>query len=131
MADTGVKASFSFNGQVYDEDDCVSGWNLNDSINEVVYQCGGMDKGAAGTRSADFSVSLGLSATDVDKVQALAPGQKAAFEAHPAGDSAGYIEVTATEALIRQANKSAPTNGIITMDVQIRLNDITLGTATT
>lgn len=131
MPDTGKLASFSFAGTVYDEDDCVSGWSLNDAINEVIYQCGGQDQAAAGTRSTTFSVSLGLAANDVTKVNALAPGTSGAFEAHPGGDTAGYIEVTATDSLVTAANQSAPVNGIITLDVTIRLNDVAIGTATT
>lgn len=130
MADTGLLASFKFDNEVYDEDDCLSGWSLADQIQEVIYQCGGMEKGAAGPRSAVFNVALGLAADDTAKVSALYPGATGAFEAHPAGDTPSYIEVTATDALVRVANKSAPANGIITLDLQIRLNDITLGTAT-
>lgn len=129
MAVSGKDASFDFGGVVYDSDDCVSGFNLSDAINEVIYQCGGMDKGAPGTRTAMFNVSLALAADDVTKVTALEPGTIDTFEAHPGGDSAGNIEVTATEALIVQANKPAPVNGIISLDLQIRLNDITIQAA--
>lgn len=129
MPDTGAQASFSFAGTVYDQDDCVSGWNLEDAINEIVYQCGGQDQGAAGTRASVFNASLALAADDVTKVTALEPGSTGAFEAHPGGDSVGNIEVTATASLVRSANKSAPNNGIISMDLQIRLQDISIGTA--
>ena len=128
---TGKLASFSFNSTVYDEDDCVMGWSLNDSINEIIYQCGSQDQAAAGTRSSVFNVSLGLEATDTAKLAALYPGPTGAFEGHPAGDTPTYMEVTATDSLITVANKSAPSNGIITLDLTIRLQDITLGTATT
>lgn len=125
MPDTGKLASFSFGGTVYDEDDCVGGWSLNDAINEIIYQCGGQDTAAAGTRSTTFSASLGLEATDHAKITALAPGTSGAFEGHPAGDTATYIEVLATDSLVTVANQSAPANGIISLDVTIRLNDIT------
>ena len=131
MPDTGKLASFSFNSQVYDEDDCVMNWSLNDSINEIIYQCGGQDQAAAGTRSSVFSASLALDATDTAKLAALYPGAAGAFEAHPAGDTPTYMEIPATDALITAANKSAPSNGLITLDLTIRLQDITLGTATT
>lgn len=130
MADTGKNASFSFGGTVYDEEDCVSGWALNHAINEVIYQCGGFDKGAAGTETATFSVSLSLAKDDDAKVSALAPGTIDTFEAHPAGDTAANIEITSTEALVTQANQSAPANDVISLDLQIRLNDITTGAAT-
>lgn len=126
---TGKDASFSFGGTVYDADDCLQGWSLNDAINEVIYQCDGFDKAAVGTRSAVFSASLVLAAADTTKVSAMEPGTTGAFEAHPAGDTATYIEVVATEAVVNAANKSTSPNGIITMDVTIRLNDITLQAA--
>lgn len=131
MADTGKNASFSFGGQVYDEDDCLQSGGLNDSINEVIYQCGGMDKAAPGTRSVTFTVSMALAADDTAKIAALTPGTTSTFEAHPAGDEVGYQEVTATDALVTAFNRSWSANGIITGDVTIRLNDVTLGAATT
>lgn len=130
MADTGKDASFSFAGTVYDETDCLSGFSLNDAINEVVYQCGGVDKGAAGTRTATFNASLALAIDDETKVSAFTPGTADTFEAHPGGDTANNIEIVATEALVVQANISAPVNGIISLDLQLRLNDITIGAAT-
>lgn len=131
MADTGKLASFSFNSVVYDEDDCINSWQLNDAINKVIYQCGGTDKGAAGTRVTTFAVSLALAADDVTKVGALVPGSVAAFEAHPAGDTPGYQEVTSTEALLETANRQTSPNGIIAFDLTFHLNDVTLATATT
>ena len=131
MADTGKNASFSFGGTVYDEDDCLQSGGLNDSINEVIYQCNGMDKAAAGTRTVTFTCSMALAADDVAKIAALKPGTTGAFEAHPAGDTPGYQEVIATEALVTAFNRSWSANGIITGDVTIRLNDVTLATATT
>ena len=130
MADTGKLASFSFAATLYDADDCLQSWALNDAINEVVYQCNSMDKGAAGTRSVTFAVSLALAADDITKVSALAPGTIGVFEAHPGGDTTGYIEIESTAALITQRNLSAPINGIIAADIQIRLNDVTIQAAT-
>jgi hypothetical protein len=94
-----------------------------------VYQCGGYDKGAAGTRSITFAVSLALSVTDVMKINALYPGATGTFEAHPGGDTPTYIEVVSTSALITQANKPMPVNGILSIDLVIRLNDVTFQAA--
>jgi len=125
MADTGKNQSFKFGSTTYTSADCIQQGAINDAINEVVYQCSGMDKGAAGTRSVTFAVTLALSVTDVTKINALYPGATGAFEAHPGGDTPTYIEVVAASALITQANKPQPVNGILTLDLVIRLNDIT------
>lgn len=130
MATSGKLASFKVGSTVYDSDDCVSGWAINDMVNEIVHQCGGYDQAVGGTRSVTFTASLGLSATDTAKISALAPGAAVTtFEAHPAGDTATYIEITSTDGLIVSRNISAPANGIITLDVTIRLNNVTFGAA--
>lgn len=129
MADTGKNASFKLGSTTYGTSDCLQSWAINDAINEVVYQCQGYDKAAAGSRSVTFAVSLALSVTDTTKVSALAPGTTGAFEAHPGGDTDSYIEIISTSALVTQRNLSAPVNGIITADVQIRLNDVTFQAA--
>ncbi len=129
MAAPGKLASFTFATIVYDQTDCLQGWNLSDAINEIVYQCNSMDKGVAGTRTATFSASLALDATDTVKVAAFTPGTVGAFEAHPAGDTATYIEILAAEAVIITANQATAPNAILTIDLSIRLNDITIGAA--
>lgn len=129
MAVTGKLASFTLGAVTYDETDCLQGWNLNDAINEVVYQCNSMDKGVAGTRTVTFSGSMALAATDTVKLAALTPGTVAAFEAHPAGDTATYVEVVSTSALVVSANLSTAPNAIFAVDFTIRLNDITIGAA--
>jgi hypothetical protein len=131
MADSGKLASFTFNSVTFDETDCLQGWNLNDAINEIVYQCDSMDKGVAGTRTVTFSGSMALSATDTAKLAALTPGATAAdFEAHPSGDTATYIEVSSTDSLCVSANLSTAANSVHTVDFSIRLNDVTIGAAT-
>jgi len=130
MADSGKNASFSFAGTVYDADDCLQAWDLADAVQDVVYQCDGKDKHAAGTRQISFGVTLALSADDTTKVIALRPGTTGAWEGHPGGDTAGNIEVTATKGTIITAPLSAPVNGIITTDVSIALDDVTYTTST-
>lgn len=127
---SGKLASFSFAGTVYNSDDCLQGWTLNDSINEVIYQCSGLDKAAAGTRSVTFNASLALAASDTTKVSNLSPGSTGVFEAHPAGDTSGYQEIEATSAMVITANRSTAPNSIISLDVTIRLQDITIQAAT-
>ena len=130
MADGGKNASFQFAGTTYDADDCLQGWDLTDAINDIVYQCNGYDKHASGTRAVSFRASLALAATDTTKISALAPGTTGAFEAHPGGDTATYIEVTASRGTVISRPVSAPINGIISCDVEISLDDITYTSAT-
>ena len=127
---TGKLAEFVFNSVTFDADDCIQGFSLNDAINEIVYQCDSMDKGAVGTRAVMWNVSLGLAAADTSKLAALTPGTNASdFEAHPFGDTATYVEITSSDATINQANISGSANGIITVDCVFRLNQVTIQAA--
>lgn len=131
MADGGKLASFSFATVLYDADDCLQGWDLNDAIQDIVYQCNSYDKHAVGTRAINFTASLALSTTDTTKVSAFAPGTTGAFEAHPGGDSSGAIEITATKGTVISAPISSGPNNIIAIDVTIALDDVTYSAATT
>ena len=130
MAASGKNASFNFATVLYDADDCLQGWDLNSAINDIVYQCNGYDKHLPGTKALTFRVSLALAAADTTKVSALAPGTTGAFEAHPAGDTPTYIEVRATRAQVNSANLSAPINGVITVDAEFGLDDVTYAAST-
>ena len=130
MADIGNSAAFTFNSVTFGVTDCLQSTGITDAINEVIYQCNGMEQGKAGTRTATFTVSLFLSKTDTAKLAAVAPGTTAAdFEYHPAGDTATYIEVTSSDAYVVSAPFNAAVNSMITLDVTIRLNQITIGAA--
>jgi hypothetical protein len=129
MPDSGNKAAFTFAGTSYTTANCLQSWDFNNSINDIVYQCNSYDKHVVGTQSVMFRVTLALSATDTTPVIALAPGTTGAWEGHPGGDTATYIELTSTRGQVNSANISAPINGIIAMDVEIALDDVTLTTA--
>ena len=130
MADSGKNASFKFTTVLFDADDCLQGWNLGNAINDVVYQCNGYDKHAIGTHAATFRVSLAMAATDTTKMTLLAPGTTGAFEAHPAGDTPGYLEIEVARAEIISSNISTSANAIILADVEFGLDDIDIGAAT-
>lgn len=130
MSFSGINTELAFGSTTLGLTDCLAGSNLNDAINEAIFQCNGMDKGVAGTRTATLGFSAALLETDVVKINAFAPGTKDTIEWHPAGDTATYIEVTSTEALILSRNISDPVNGVCTMDVNMRLNDIAIAAAT-
>jgi hypothetical protein len=127
---SGKSQAFIFNGTTYDADDCIQDGGLDDAINEVVYQCNGMDKSVAGTRSAMFNVTLALEKTDVTQINALNPGDTGALVIYPAGTTAGNIKYSAAAAIVETANFSLPVNGFYSVDLSIRLNDITIGAAT-
>lgn len=130
MAVSGKNASFVFAGQTYDSDDCLQGWDLNQAVADATYLCGGYERHAAGAKTITFNVSLALAATDSTKLSYLAPGTTGAFEAHPAGDTATYIEAEVAKATVISSNISAPINGFVTADVVFGIDDITWGVAT-
>ena len=130
MTDSGKNASFKFNTVLYDADDCLQGWDLAAALNDIVYQGNGYDKHLPGTNTTTFRVSLALAKTETTKVTGLAPGTTGTFEAHPAGDTAGNIEIEVTRAQVNSANISAPVNGIIAIDVEFGLDDVDYGAAT-
>lgn len=131
MADRGNKASFMFNGVTYSTADCISAWDFGNSITDIVYQCDGADKHLGGTEAVDFRVTLGLDSTDTTYISAFNPGTSSTqFEAHPGGDTATYIELSSTKALVISRNITAPMNGIIAMDIVIALDNITTTSAT-
>ena len=129
MAIGGQNASFQFAGTTYNGDDCLQSWDLASSINDVVYQCNGYDKHASGTKAISFRTSLAFAAADSTRFEAFAPGTTGTFEAHPAGDTATYIEITSTRATVVSAPLSAPVNGIISLDIELALDDVTYTTA--
>lgn len=130
MADTGVNASVKINATTYSSSDCIQSNQISDQINEVVFQCGGYDKAAAGSRAVTFAFSMVLSKTDVTKLNATAPGTIiTTFEAHPGGDTASYIEIVSTDGLIVSRNMSYAPNGLITIDINLRLHNVTFQAA--
>ena len=130
MADSGKLASFTFNATTYDESDCMQGSSISDAIQEAMYMCDGYSKGVPTLRELTFTVSLALANTDTAKVTALTPGTTATdFEYHPGGDTATYLEFTSTDAYVVSRPLNTAPNGVHTIDVTIRLNDITFGAA--
>lgn len=131
MAISGISQSFTFGATTYAAADCIQSASMNRSVNASMYQCGGTQKTALGAKSYVFNATLALSASDTAKVGALQEGDNAtAFEYHPGGDTAGNIEMTSTKAWVVAANYSAPSNGILTLDVTINLDNLTDATAT-
>jgi hypothetical protein len=129
MATTGKLASFKFGATTYDSDDCLQNWNLSRSVEDITYYCSGRNKHLAGNADAVFTCSLALGATDTTKISALTEGATGAWEGHPAGDTASYIEFTATKGTVISAPVSAPQNGFIALDLTIALDGCTAAAA--
>jgi len=130
MAVTGKLASFKFGATTYDSDDCLQNWNLNKSAEDITHYCNGRTKHLGGNADAVFTCTLALAAADTAKIAALEEGTTGAWEGHPAGDTAGNIEFTATKGTVLNAPVSAPQNGVVTVDVTIALDDLTDKAAT-
>ena len=130
MPTGGKLAAFNFDGIDYTTAHCLQSWDLANAINNIVYQCNGFDQNAAGTQATVFRVSLALSADDTTRVSAFTPGEQTTqFEAYPAGQTAGNVEVLSTSAQVNTANVSAPINGIIALDVEIALNNVSMASS--
>lgn len=119
----------TFNGNVYDADDCIQNARLTINGAEVTYQCNGYEKVETGNLSIRLSFSMALEATDTAKAAALAVGATGTSEFHPAGDTGTYIEHTTTAAYVLSYDESADINSVIMADVVIGWNDITTGAA--
>jgi len=130
MTISGVNQKVKFGTTTLTKASCIQDSGLDDAINSVIYQCNGFDKGVAGTRSAVFNLTLAIGATDDAKITAFAPGATGTFDAWPGGHVATYVQITAASAMVISANKSSPVNGILSADISIRLQDITIKAAT-
>ena len=129
-ASGGVNASFSFAGSTFDTSSCLQNTQIQRTMNQITYNCAGVQQYVAGAKVYLFTYQMALASTDTASVAALAEGTTGTFEYHPGGDTAGNIEMTSTKGTSVQMNISAAVNGIITIDGQIGLNDLTDATAT-
>lgn len=128
---TGKSATVTINSTTLGVNDCLQATGLNDAVNEVVFQCGGYDQAAAGTRAITANFSAVISATDTTKLTALAPGTAiTTFKYFPFGTTSGYIKWTATSGQINSAPFTTAPNAMGTIDVTVRLNNITLAAST-
>jgi hypothetical protein len=125
MAVGGKRASFLWTTVTFTSESCIQGFDFNSSLNDIVYQCNGYDKHASGTRVCSFRTSLALNSTDVFTVGLFTPGTTGAWAGYPAGYTTDYIGFTATRGTVISAPISAAPNGILQIDVEIALDDVT------
>lgn len=125
---TGKNAVMVFSGSTFDEDDCHQSGALNDSMQEVIFQCNGLDQSSFGTRSVTFSVSFALSGSDTAKLSTLTPGTNSTqLLVYPNGTTSGDIKISSTDANLHTANLNWAPNSIVTVDCTFRLNNVTIG----
>lgn len=128
---SGKDASLTINSTTLGSSACLQSHGINDAINEVIYQCGGYDQGVAGTASITATFSAVLSATDTTKLSALAPGTAiTTFKYFPFGTTSTYIKYSATSGVITAAPFTSGPNAVGTIDVTVRLNNITRSAST-
>jgi len=128
MAIGGKLAGFKFATLEYTTQSCIQSWDFQSAINAITYQCNGYDKTASGTKQVAFRITMGLDA-DTTLLINFMPGTTGLWEGFPAGETTGYIKITSTRGTVISAPLSAPQNGIISMDVEIALDDVTYTTA--
>jgi len=129
MATGGKNAAFLFGASsatatTYNADDCLQGWDLASSINDVVYQCNGYDKHAAGTKVISFRTSVALNSSDVAFTSAFSPGSTGWWRGAPFGYTTDYLMIAASKSTIISAPISAPVNGICSIDLELALDDV-------
>jgi hypothetical protein len=69
-----------------------------------------------------FTVNMLAEDDWVTELNALAPGTTGAWEAHPAGDVAGKIEMIATEAIVRSRGLTVTVDGLAVIPVTFEIN---------
>lgn len=106
---TGALSSFKLGATEYF---CLQTYSWSGSIQEAVSQCSGAS-GATTYRTAGatedtftFDIPLEAGSTGVTIATALKRGSSGAFEFHPEDDATGYLEFSATNAIITQSNLS-------------------------
>jgi len=106
---------------------CLTDWQMSQDIEIAVARCSGTTGATVvkiPTTGSNTTFTFNVLAEDdwVTELNALAPGTTGAFEAHPAGDSSGRIEMTATEAIVRSRGLTVTVNGLAVMPVTIEIN---------
>jgi len=123
MPSSGNQAGFEFNSVEYTAADCLSGWQLDKAVADIMYQCGGGDKHHGGTNGGAFKITLTLAKTDTTKIAAMRIGTTGSFLAYLGADIDNLI-AAASNAMVISAPVSAVINGMVVMDVTIAIDDL-------
>ncbi len=122
---TGALSSFSFASTEYF---CLQNYSWSGSVQEAVSQCSG-SSGAVTYRTAGatedtftFDIPLEAGSTGVTIASALKRGSSGAFEFHPEDDATGYLEFTATHAIVTQSNLSGGSSEHAVLSITIGID---------
>lgn len=131
MAGTGLSQSFTFGTTTVAASGCIQSSSLDNSVNAAMYQCGGVMKTALGAKTYVFQATLAYDETDTTVGLAFEPGDNSTiFKYFPGGVTSGNIKFTSTKAWVVAARYTAPVNGVITLDITINLDALTIGAST-
>ncbi len=106
---------------------CLTDWQMSSDIEIAVARCSGAS-GATVVKipssgvNTTFTVNILAEDDWVTELNALVPGATGAWEAHPAGDVAGKIEITATEAIVRSRGLAVTVDGLAVLSVTFEIN---------
>lgn len=106
---------------------CLTDFTFSETVEVAMARCSGAS-GATVVRipatGKDATFTFNVLAEDdwVTEMNALAPGTTGAFEFHPAGDSAGRIEMIATECIVRSRGLTGSVADLTVMPVTIEIN---------
>ncbi len=128
---TGALAEFTFGGTQYL---CLTDYSWNGAVEEAVGQCssatGAQTFRVAGAPNDVFSFNVLIGSQDTTELNALKRGTLGSFEFHPEGDTALFIEMTATQALISQSNLAASTGSLTILALTMGIiGDLTIAAA--
>jgi len=130
MPETGLLQSFTFNSVTLDSDDCLQTTGVSSTLQTAKYQCSGVMKSAKGAKTFAFNYSFAVPVASDSLLTALDVGSTSTFTYYPFGNTATYIKITATRAIVTAMNIGAAANGVVTVDGTMELDDRTIGAAT-
>jgi hypothetical protein len=130
---TGDGQKLVFNGITFGSGgSCLTSTSLNDTAAEYLAACAGAThvEKVYGLRNASVTVNGYLNLTDTALIAAIEPKSNAAdFEWHPGGDTATYIEISATGATVGSLAIDDPVEGLCAYTFTLGLDDVTYGAA--
>ena len=121
MADRAAP-SVSFNSVAYT---CIQSLTVTVNGADISYYCGANVLHAAGPQDVMCTFSLALDKDDVTEVNALDYNTEAVMIAYPAGNTAGNIQHSTTNATIVDVSYVSDPGSVILLNVTTRWDDLT------
>lgn len=131
---TGANQKLVFNAITYGTGgSCLGGVEYSDTADSYLAKCaaGGYANHVVGLRTVTATVNVVLDDVDHAVLNAAEPGDSAAdYEHHPAGDTATFIEISASLATVLSRTYSVPVEGLTALTFVLGLDSFTAGAAT-